>query len=235
VVAHDGRELFLTHCATCHGQTGTGSGPSAARLKQPPPDLTEITRRAGGIFPEARLKALIAAGVPRSSHGASEMAAWGPIFQALEAADAGGRNRTGALVAYLELIQTEITVVSGSIAHHRLTNDLFHIDGLWFRVPPGTELHRWFLQARPAPMAVILTANPERFGDGRDVRILNGTLIHELAPQTLPMTHSVLIRDQSTGGLSSVTLETTNLLIVRRLAVYDDEEVSVVFKILEVD
>lgn len=35
-----GRELFLTHCAVCHGPSGRGDGPAAAGLLQRPADLT---------------------------------------------------------------------------------------------------------------------------------------------------------------------------------------------------
>jgi Tol biopolymer transport system component/mono/diheme cytochrome c family protein len=35
-----GRALYGEHCATCHGETGTGTGPSAPSLVPPPADLT---------------------------------------------------------------------------------------------------------------------------------------------------------------------------------------------------
>jgi copper transport protein len=35
-----GRELYLEHCAVCHGEDATGSGPEAAQLTRPPADLT---------------------------------------------------------------------------------------------------------------------------------------------------------------------------------------------------
>jgi mono/diheme cytochrome c family protein len=35
-----GRDLFLTHCAPCHGPSGRGDGPAAAGLLQQPADLT---------------------------------------------------------------------------------------------------------------------------------------------------------------------------------------------------
>lgn len=35
-----GRELYLQHCAVCHGEDATGAGPDAAQLSRPPADLT---------------------------------------------------------------------------------------------------------------------------------------------------------------------------------------------------
>lgn len=35
-----GHELYGQHCATCHGETGTGNGPAAPSLVPPPADLT---------------------------------------------------------------------------------------------------------------------------------------------------------------------------------------------------
>jgi mono/diheme cytochrome c family protein len=41
----EGRRLFATHCATCHGDEGRGDGQNASRLTPRPPDLTESLRR----------------------------------------------------------------------------------------------------------------------------------------------------------------------------------------------
>jgi putative copper export protein/mono/diheme cytochrome c family protein/peroxiredoxin len=51
-IAH-GQTLFRAHCASCHGQTGRGDGPSAAGLLQLPADLTAPhtnEHTAGDIF-----------------------------------------------------------------------------------------------------------------------------------------------------------------------------------------
>lgn len=49
----DGRNLFSTYCAACHGQTGQGNGPEAAGLPRRPADLSDphlAGHTAGDIF-----------------------------------------------------------------------------------------------------------------------------------------------------------------------------------------
>lgn len=36
----NGKSLFIRYCSTCHGNEGTGDGPTAIRLITEPPDLT---------------------------------------------------------------------------------------------------------------------------------------------------------------------------------------------------
>lgn len=36
-----GQSVFVTNCATCHGESGTGEGPAAIGLEPPPADLTD--------------------------------------------------------------------------------------------------------------------------------------------------------------------------------------------------
>src|SRR3990172_2134667 len=49
-----GRRLFMTHCYTCHGVTGRGDGPAAARLEPKPRNLTDdaymSTRKDQDLF-----------------------------------------------------------------------------------------------------------------------------------------------------------------------------------------
>ena len=39
--AERGKELYIRHCAACHGTRGAGDGPAAAALVQKVPDFTE--------------------------------------------------------------------------------------------------------------------------------------------------------------------------------------------------
>src|SRR6187200_1240007 len=80
-----GEDSFMFYCAPCHGVAGKGDGPVRASLKTPPPDLTLLTKRAGGTFPRADVIAFVT-GVSNKlpTHGPSDMPVWGPIFRALD-------------------------------------------------------------------------------------------------------------------------------------------------------
>src|SRR6187401_2423532 len=52
VAASDAAAMFQSYCAPCHGKSGRGDGPAAAALKKAPADLTKISARNGGKFPE---------------------------------------------------------------------------------------------------------------------------------------------------------------------------------------
>lgn len=103
-----GRDLFNFYCTTCHGRDGRGGGPVAPALKVAPPDLTTIALRSGGMFPKARVEALVTGeGDPLVvAHGSREMPTWGPIFQALDPGeDTMTRIRIANIVDYLESLQ----------------------------------------------------------------------------------------------------------------------------------
>jgi mono/diheme cytochrome c family protein len=48
--AADGKEMFTTYCAVCHGTSGKGDGPAAAALKKRPADLTQLARKNNGTL-----------------------------------------------------------------------------------------------------------------------------------------------------------------------------------------
>ena len=45
--AGSGRAVFVTNCATCHGEGGQGNGPAAVGLEPPPADLSDGTWTTG--------------------------------------------------------------------------------------------------------------------------------------------------------------------------------------------
>jgi mono/diheme cytochrome c family protein len=98
-----GSRLFRTHCGACHGSTGRGDGPLADQLRRPPPDLTQFTRRNGGIFPSERVHRIIEGG-DIASHGNREMPVWGDVFT-VGSSGAAVRARIDAIVRYLAGIQ----------------------------------------------------------------------------------------------------------------------------------
>jgi mono/diheme cytochrome c family protein len=103
--APDGATLFRTHCATCHGTSGRGDGPTAAAMRKAPTDLTGFARENGGVFPEQRLRRIID-GRDVASHGTREMPVWGIALRlSPEGGNASVEARITALVRYLQSIQ----------------------------------------------------------------------------------------------------------------------------------
>ncbi|HTC87234.1 MAG TPA: c-type cytochrome [Bryobacteraceae bacterium] len=101
-----GDNLYKTYCASCHGDDAKGSGPMAAWLKVPPPDLTRIAARNGGTFPLERVDRIIAGeeALP-SGHGTRAMPLWGPVFSQVTRDQDLGRVRIDNLARYLRDIQ----------------------------------------------------------------------------------------------------------------------------------
>lgn len=101
-----GSQLFRTYCASCHGATGRGNGPLAEQLRRMPPDLTQFTRRNGGMFPSERVYRIID-GRDVSSHGDREMPVWGDVFKTVPGGSSAAavKARIDAIVRYLAGIQ----------------------------------------------------------------------------------------------------------------------------------
>jgi mono/diheme cytochrome c family protein len=101
-----GAFLFRTFCISCHGETGKGDGPVADLLKQPPDDLTQIARRAGGVFSRDAVIRKIDGRTAVPAHGKQDMPIWGDTFKATEGPDERViRQRLEALASHLESIQ----------------------------------------------------------------------------------------------------------------------------------
>lgn len=104
----EGREVYLRHCASCHGVDGKGDGPVAAQLRTPPTDLTTIALRQGR-FDDRAVAAAVDGRRSVAAHGPREMPVWGAVFEEeLEREPNSARTgllRTFELVEYLRSIQ----------------------------------------------------------------------------------------------------------------------------------
>lgn len=107
-----GKREYDASCGVCHGADGRGNGSYVEFLKRSPPDLTQLQKRNGGVFPISRVYEVIdGAGV---GHGTREMPIWGDRYR-LQAAEhyvdmpyndqAYVRTRILALVEYLSRLQ----------------------------------------------------------------------------------------------------------------------------------
>jgi mono/diheme cytochrome c family protein len=103
----DGKGLFQEYCAVCHGKDAKGAGPAADALKQHPSDLTQISRRNNGKFPDVRIFAILKGEQPVTAHGNADMPTWGKTFSDMNVNLNVGQGRMHALVMYLEEIQAK--------------------------------------------------------------------------------------------------------------------------------
>jgi len=88
-----GGDSFEFYCASCHGKTGKGDGPTAPALKTRPTDLASLARRNGGAFPKDRVLAVVTGtGRPIAAHGSTDMPVWGQIFRWLDSSNPGSNS-----------------------------------------------------------------------------------------------------------------------------------------------
>jgi mono/diheme cytochrome c family protein len=101
----NGAELYRMYCATCHGLDGKGKGPAADAMKRRPPDLTSISRRNNGRFPDFRVTHIIDGYEVIAAHGSREMPIWGDFFHDMKRDDALLKLREHNLTEYIRSIQ----------------------------------------------------------------------------------------------------------------------------------
>lgn len=101
--ATNGKKMFDTYCAVCHGKDGRGDGPAAKALSKVPADLTKISARNNGTFPETKVRRYIEGLDEVAAHGTRDMPMWGDLFRSLDRGTA--ELRIAALAEYLKGIQ----------------------------------------------------------------------------------------------------------------------------------
>ena len=111
-----GKREYDNNCIACHGADGKG-GIYVDFLKTTPPDLTQLTKANGGVFPLERVYGAIDGRQQVKSHGTREMPIWGRDYQiragehyygdVIYDSDAFVRGRILALVDYLNRLQAK--------------------------------------------------------------------------------------------------------------------------------
>lgn len=101
--AFDGAAMFNSYCAVCHGLNAEGKGPAASALVKVPADLTRISARNNGQFPETRVRRYIEGLDELPAHGSRDMPMWGELFRGLNRDSAP--LRVQALADFLKKIQ----------------------------------------------------------------------------------------------------------------------------------
>ena len=106
---YDGAQLFERFCASCHGVTGRGDGPVASAVPALVPDVTRLSERQGGKFPEDDVRRIIDGRAVVIYHGTRYMPVWGYEFWVEEGADVEAQERANLiinkLVGYIRAIQ----------------------------------------------------------------------------------------------------------------------------------
>jgi mono/diheme cytochrome c family protein len=101
-----GEELYQQHCVVCHGNDMKGNGPFPEPYRMPP-DLTTLSRRHGGKFPEAYVSKTLRNGVKLPAHGPAEMPVWGAEFEAKGADKTQVESRIRNLTNYIKSHQAK--------------------------------------------------------------------------------------------------------------------------------
>ena len=82
-MATSGKAMFEQYCAVCHGAGGQGDGAAASALKKRPADLTQLSRKNGGAFPEIKVVRYIKGSDEVAAHGTRDMPVWGAVIGSL--------------------------------------------------------------------------------------------------------------------------------------------------------
>ena len=100
-----GRQRFEHSCAICHGLDARGNGPFAELLNVKPPDLTLLSRAAGGDFPFTRVYQRIDGRDLPLAHGTRLMPIWGQRLKREGGDETYVRGRILEIMLYLESLQ----------------------------------------------------------------------------------------------------------------------------------
>ena len=102
----DGKQMYTSYCAPCHGVDGKGAGPAATALKARPTNLTELQKNNNGKFPDTHIVAILQFGAEVPAHGSATMPVWGPILANMNRTNVQDKQlRISNLSHYLETIQ----------------------------------------------------------------------------------------------------------------------------------
>lgn len=110
-----GKKQYESNCILCHGKDLRG-GAYVDVLRLTPPDLTQLSKKNGGVFPFERVYAVIDGRQAVKGHGTREMPIWGKEYQ-IKAAEYYGdidydpepfvRGRILSLIDYLNRMQSK--------------------------------------------------------------------------------------------------------------------------------
>jgi mono/diheme cytochrome c family protein len=104
----DGKLMYTSYCAPCHGTDGRGNGPVAGVLKAQPTDLTALSKAHNGKFPDSHVVSVLQFGSSLPAHGNAQMPVWGPLLGKIDTTHAHDTQlRISNLSRYLQSIQVK--------------------------------------------------------------------------------------------------------------------------------
>ena len=104
----DGKQMYSSYCAPCHGVDGRGNGPVASALKVQPTDLTGLAKANHGKYPDTHIVAVVRFGTEVNAHGSAQMPVWGKVFAKMSKVNPEESElRTTNLTRYLETLQVK--------------------------------------------------------------------------------------------------------------------------------
>jgi mono/diheme cytochrome c family protein len=170
-----GVDTYAYYCLGCHGRSGTGDGPIAASLKTRVPDLTTLSVRNGGTYPQERVRAAVAnTERPLAAHGSGEMPVWETMFDVLERSPERTRARIDFVVRYLETLQQRpVSPVEAGRAVFAAYCAACHGSDARGGGPMSTELRREVPDLTKFALrngGMFPSVRVSRIIDGRDVR-----------------------------------------------------------------
>ncbi len=101
-----GQNEYSEYCVACHGSNGKGNGLKAKQLATTPTDLTLLSKKNGGSFPETAIYNIIDGRRVGDYHG-QEMPIWGQYFKDIEDDEDAIDERISNLIEYLKSIQVD--------------------------------------------------------------------------------------------------------------------------------
>ena len=102
-----GKVTYRVYCQNCHGAGAKGDGKLAELMKVPPSDLTQLSKKNGGVFPTDRVASLIDGRADVLAHGDREMPVWGQNFLEKTGNEDEVKAKVRQLVLFLESIQAK--------------------------------------------------------------------------------------------------------------------------------
>ncbi len=104
----DGKAMYTSYCAPCHGADARGNGPVAPALSTQPTDLTGLAKANHGKFPDSHIASVLRFGPEARSHGPAQMPVWGSVFARMSTVSSHESDlRTANLTRYLETLQVQ--------------------------------------------------------------------------------------------------------------------------------